>query len=88
MTETKPTTYIKKLRGEAAKRAKLAEIRNDPNQTQARYDEIIRLRMFILDFQDDIERNQDLGTVVLDANRWTSKIERFQARWGRKGDCV
>lgn len=48
------------------------------DETGARYDEILALRMLLLDMLDD----EDLP------ERWREKIERRSRTWGAPEDCV
>lgn len=57
-------------------RADQVLLRNDVTKTAARYDEIIALRMLLLDVLEDTE--------YVDIER----IRRASMRWGKKGDCV
>jgi hypothetical protein len=62
---------------------KLIAIRNDETKTAARYDEIITLRMKLLDILDELERDQ-----IIEGNKWIPRIEEMAKKWGKKGDCV
>ena len=57
--------------------AHLARIRNDESLTAARYDEIIKLRMLLLDIMETAE-----------CDLLRRRIEKAAAGWGKKGDCV
>lgn len=65
---------------------KITRIRLDESKTAERYDEIVKLRMLLLDIGEMID---DRGMLAkeggLSINR---KIVAESARWGRKGDCV
>jgi hypothetical protein len=71
------------LRGKtkAEKHADYIErLRNDESLTAARYDEIIKLRMLLLEFLD----------YGLDSEmaRFHNRIAELSNTWGKKGDCV
>lgn len=55
----------------------IERIRGDRDQTEARYDEIIKLRMLLLDIMETAE-----------CDALARRIERASATWGKKGDCV
>lgn len=59
-------------------------IRDDVSRTAARYDEIIKLRMMLLDIADIA------GTIAHEPEleRVRIRILNRAKRWGRKGDCV
>lgn len=56
----------------------LVALRNDAARTAARYDEILALRMLLLDMLED----EDLP------EQWQEEIERRSRAWGAPGDCV
>jgi hypothetical protein len=58
--------------------------RDDPAKTSARYDEIIKLRMMLLDIADIA------GTIAHEPEleRDRIRIVNRAKHWGRKGDCV
>ena len=64
-------------------RAALADLRSDPKKTSARYDEIISLRMFLLDIQDELANDEDPKAIAI-----RKDIGTRAARWGKRGDCV
>lgn len=59
---------------------RLEELRNDPRFTAARYDEVIKLRMLLLEFLD----------YGLDSEmaRFHNRILDLSKTWGKKGDCI
>jgi hypothetical protein len=62
----------------AAIRHNMALIRHDPTKSAERYDEIIELRMLLMDVMDYSEIPSALR----------ARIERRAKKWGAKGDCV
>lgn len=56
-------------------------MRLDESKTAARYDEIIKLRMLLLDVLEDLGEFTS-GTTRMD------HIEKLAQKWGKKGDCV
>lgn len=78
-------TYLEKFReGEMAR----AKIRSDTTLTEARYEEIVSLRMLLLDVNDTLEANEQ---DFMEDFRWKSikeKIDKQAKTWGKKGDCV
>lgn len=64
----------------------IERLRNDPDLTAARYDEIVKLRMLLLDILDDLK--DDWGEYALGAKNMAGRIEHFAKTWGKKGDCV
>jgi hypothetical protein len=64
---------------------RLTRIRNDETKTAARYDEIIALRMLLMDINDAIDESGMFPDV---AERLKQKIVERAKRWGKKGDCV
>lgn len=76
---------------QARKHAHLEAMRNDPSKTAARYDEIVRLRMMLMDVEEMIVRIVDdlcPGAQQRQLERARSSILKAARRWGRKGDCV
>jgi len=61
----------------------LIQIRKDPTKTEARYDEIIELRMLLLDILETT-----IGLELPELNDLTVVIQKRAAKWGLKGDCV
>lgn len=59
---------------------KLWEIRNDPKMTAIRYDEIIKLRMLLLDILEDLEEAGEDGMA--------DRIKYHSKKWGNPGDCA
>lgn len=56
--------------------------RTDPNKSAARHDEIISLRMLLLDLRDALVLNQtNIRPLV-------AKIDNTAVTWGKPGDCV
>ena len=64
-------------------KAELADIRSDPTKTAARYDEIIALRMFLLDIKEELSKDND--PLIQRVRR---DILRRARTWGKEGDCV
>ena len=65
--------------------AELAELRSDPRLSELRYDEIIALRMFLLDIQGDLHNIYDDDPII---RRICKAISKRARTWGKKGDCV
>jgi hypothetical protein len=61
----------------------LIALRNDGTKTAARYDEIIKLRMFILDIEAAMRQRGDERD-----EEQLRKIDKLAQFWGAKGDCV
>ena len=67
----------------------LAALRTDTAKTAARYDEILHLRMLLLDVLDDVDSSHDDDEGRIHVSRATvEQIRRDAKRYGRKGDCV
>ena len=67
---------------EEAQRA-LIDLRSDPRKTSARYDEIISLRMLLLDIQDKLSRSEDPAVLQI-----RKDIDKRAKQWGKREDCV
>ena len=67
---------------EEAQRA-LIDLRSDPRKTSARYDEIISLRMLLLDIQDKLSRSEDPAVLQI-----RKDIDERAKQWGKREDCV
>lgn len=63
----------------------LIDIRSDPKMVSRRYDEIIALRMFLLDIREAIE-TADFEDPKL--KKIEKQITALSRKWGKKGDCV
>lgn len=59
---------------------RLEDLRNDPALTAARYDEIIKLRMLLLEFLD-YGLDHEMAS-------FHNRIVDLSNTWGKKGDCV
>lgn len=67
----------------------LIALRLDTTKTAARYDEIIQLRMLLLDILEGtatLELSEGIDKDRID--RYRQRIEETSVKWGRKGDCV
>lgn len=78
-----PTRFTRRLK----LLQRLEELKNDPTKTAARYDEVIKLRMHLLDILEDnrllelVEQYPWIANIRL-------RIAKESKMWGRKGDCV
>jgi hypothetical protein len=64
-------------------KAALDDLRSDPRKTAERYDEIISLRMFLLDIHDVLKNEEEPKLRSL-----AKRIHDRSKRWGKKGDCA
>lgn len=63
--------------------AELIDLRSDPKRSAARYDEIIKLREFLLVIREDLRRSEDPY-----ARYVRREILRVARTWGKPGDVV
>jgi len=61
----------------------LIDLRSDPKKTALRYDEIISLRMFLLDIQDELSRSEDPAALKV-----RKDISERAKQWGKREDFV
>lgn len=85
MTQRKRQTYRQKAEQHAAS---LAALRSDPSKTAERYDEIIALRMLLIDVVEYVEVDIDDDRMLDPLGTLRFRIEERAKRWGKKGDCV
>jgi hypothetical protein len=60
-------------------------IRNDETLTAARYDEIVELRMLLMDIDEMLDESGMFPDVL---SRIRKPIQDRVKKWGKKGDCV
>lgn len=63
----------------------IERIRKDRSKTAERYDEIIRLRMLLMDVLDTVEVGDEFFDPM---GGLRQRIEQQAKKWGLKGDCV
>ena len=81
----KRRTYLEKFQAEEAARQ---AIRSDVTQTEARYDEIVSLRMLLLDILDGLDSAEDEGLTRHYTATFRERIKKRTPTWGKKDDCV
>jgi hypothetical protein len=64
-------------------KAEHEERRSNPLKSAARYDEIMHLRMFLLNINHQLYRSQEPEALTL-----RREIMKLAIQWGKKGDCV
>ena len=64
--------------------AELHDIKTDPTKSATRYEEIIDLRMFLLDIKDRLKKYN----TTEERTRITEAILARAQKWGEEGDCV
>ena len=69
---------VQQMNKRLAAALRIQRLRLDPEKTAARYDEIIKLRMSLLNMQ---ERFASIDEVYI-------MIKTLSESWGKKGDCV
>ena len=67
-------------------KAEVERIRNDASKTAERYDEIIALRMLLLDFVEIVTDGDEIDNEAID--KFKDKLLARAKTWGKKGDCV
>jgi hypothetical protein len=73
-----------------ARQATIERIRQDTTQAAARYQEILDLRMLLLDILDAVDGldDDDRARRSRDLQHAMQDIRRRARAWGKKGDCV
>jgi hypothetical protein len=80
---------VKRITKAELQREHIAEIRADSSRTAERYDEIVALRMLLLDVVERI-KDWDLDYLRIgpQAEHLVKRIEDRSESWGKEGDCV